>query len=181
MDEDSVTIESQEVVIDAADARKQVQHPSRAGTRIKHRLVGAETESLTLSYKPFYLFETVLRDEGRFGGDDDKRGHVVVDAVTGIARARPAGYAVHEEVTVSPTVLVARELDADEAREAAENFGVKLKQREGREASIDGTPAEVYKPIWIATLNTGDRCAVDAVNSEVFSDVSLWQALRFWS
>ena len=180
MTDDSVTIESQEAVLDADDARQRIRDPPRTGTRIKHRLVGVDVESLTLSYKPFYAFEAVLRDEGRFGGDD-KEGHVVVDAVTGIARARPDGYATREEVTVPPTALVARELDADDAREAAESFRVKLEQRESREATLGETPTEIYKPVWIATLDTGDQCIVDAVNSEVFSDVSLWQAVPFRS
>jgi hypothetical protein len=181
MTDDCVTIESQEAVLDADDARQQIRDPPRTGTRIKHWLVGADVESLTLSYKPFYAFEAVLRNEGRFGSDEDKEGHVVVDAVTGIVRARPEGYATHEEVTVSPDVLVARELDVNEARATAENFQVKLEQRESREATLGETPTEIYKPIWIATLDTGDQCVVDAVNSEVFSDVSLWQALPFRS
>lgn len=181
MTDDNVTIMSQRVVLDAVDARQQVRHPPRTGTRIKHWLVGVDVESVTLSYKPFYSFEAVLKGEGRFGSADDKEGHVVVDSVTGISRARPEGYAMHEEVTVSPDCRVARELDADEAREAAESFRVKLEQRESREATLGETPAEIYKPIWIVTLDTDDLCVVDAVNGEVFSDVSLWQALHFRS
>lgn len=181
MTEDCVMIESQTVVVDADEAQQQVRRPPRTGTRIKHWLVSVDVESVTLSYKPFYTFEAVLRDGGFFGSDDDKEGFVIVDAVTGIARARPEGYATLEEVTVAPDSLVARELDANEAREMAERFQMKLEHRENKEAALKETPKEIYKPVWIVTLDTGDQCVVDAVTSEVFSDVSLWQTLLFRS
>lgn len=180
MTDDRITIKSQTVVVDATEARQHVQRPPRMGTRIKHWLVDASVEFVALSYKPFYKFKTVLRDEG-YLANDDKEGFVVVDAVTGIARARPKGYASLEEITVSADSLVARELDASQALEAAQEFQVKLEHRENREAALAETADKIFKPVWIVTLDTGDQCIVDAVNSEVFSDVSLWQALPFYS
>jgi hypothetical protein len=181
MTNEHVRIDSQQVVVDADEARELVRRPPTAGTRLRHWLVDAEVESAALSYKPFYTFEATLRDEGYLGTDDDKEGFVVVDAVTGIARARPKGYADVEEVTVPPESLVARELDASEALEVAREFQVKLEHRENRNATVAETPDEIFKPVWIVTLDTRDQCVVDAVNSEVFSDVSLWQALPFGS
>jgi hypothetical protein len=179
--DDRVSIRAREVTFDEAEARKRIQSPPSPGLQIKHRLVGVDVASIDISYKPFYAFDTVLQDEGYFGGDDDKEGFVVVDAVTGIARARPDGYATVEEISVPPSALAARELDETEALEAAREFQIKLEHRESREARIDGDGTKLYKPVWVATLDTGDRCVVDAVNGELFSDVSLWQVLPFRS
>lgn len=181
MAQEKVTIRTQPVSVDEGEARQRIRKPPQTGTRVKHALAGVSVDSLFLSYKPFYTFETTLTKEGRFVRESSKEGRIIVDAVTGIARARPEEYGSVERVSVPQSSIVARDLDEKEALKAAQKFQVKLEHRENREAELSESPDIAYKPVWIADIGSKNKCVVDAINGEVFSDVSLCQALPFVS
>lgn len=175
MPNNATTIVAQPVSVDKTEALGRARKPERRSKQIKHNLAGVIFDDVTLCYKPFYVFNVELDAPGTLKKGGAKSGCIIVDAVTGIARARPDGYTDLEEVTTDPTSLVARELTRNDALEAAKAFKVKLEHRESREAEMDHTGTEVFKPVWIVTCDSDNRCIVDAVNGETFSDISFRQ------
>ena len=154
------------------EAERRISHPEDYATRVKHALLEPTVDTLKLVYKPFYSFEVSLRKE-RLGKETDiKRGAIFVDAVTGIARARPVGYADIQVASVSPSDIIPSDINEGEALESARRFSVQLERREKREVEIDDTADLVYKPVWISRLIEDNVCVVDAANGEVFTDVS---------
>lgn len=174
---EQIEIRSQPVAVSREEARELVHRPEDFLTRLKHHLLAPTVEAAELGYKPFYAVEASLRKERIVGEEDTKRGAIYVDAVTGIARARPEGYADLETTAVSPADLISPELDEAAAVEEARSFAVKVERREKREADL-GTEADlVYKPVWVVTLASGRNCVVDASTGEVFTEASLGELL----
>jgi len=176
MSTEGVQIQRQPVSVDDAAARQLVTRPRSPAKRLVHRLADPMPDSLTLSYKPFYVFDLILTvSQGR--DDAERGGCIAVDAVTGIARARPDGYTEIERATVSSESLVARELTPEEGLEEAASFRRKVEVRERRESELENVASVVYKPVWVVRLKRGNRCVIDATTGELFSDLSLWKVL----
>jgi len=165
------TITCQPVNLSESQAREQVtKEPTE---RLRSLLSSREIIHGTLKYKPFYAFPVELRKRVMWGEDIVTGGRIIVDGMTDISRPFTEESIEEGEQEVETDRLIDPDVRVDEALVTAKSRKMQVEHRERGQITMEETPEQVYKPVWIFGLDSADMRVVDATDGTVFSDLLL--------